>query len=221
MQYKVQYRPTCSLMIFTLQPGEKIFASLDSLVSLEEGIEAKPQILGDYLASLIRYYFGGISPWLQVYHNPTDAALQVVLGCDMPGDILRLDVNKSPFCVNPQHIVAYTSGVRQGTQWLGWSSWLAGQGLVGLKLSGKGRVFLSGAGRLSQQTVHQRFGLEQGHFVAYSAKLKLKVNFPKGLVGSARSGEGFVHQLLGGGILYFQSSSLTNLIRFLRTKITG
>jgi uncharacterized protein (TIGR00266 family) len=208
-------------MTFTLQPGEKVFASLDSLVSLEEGIVAQPQILGDWFVALLRYYFGGISPWLQVYHNSTDTARQVVLGCDLPGDILRLDVNKSPFCVNPQNLVAYTSGIRQGTQWLGWSSWLAGEGLLGLKLSGKGRVFLSGVGRLSQQTVHQRFGLEQGHFVAYSTKLKLKLNFPKGLVGSPRAGEGFIHQLLGGGILYFQSSSLTNLIRFLRTKITG
>ncbi|MGL5032510.1 MAG: TIGR00266 family protein [Microcystaceae cyanobacterium] len=219
MLYKVQFRPSAALLAVTLQPGERIAVSLGTLVSRDRGIVVRPQIIGDWLFAFVRRYLGQSPLWSEIYHNPTEDSQQLVLGSNIPGDILRLDLKRQDFCVKPEHLLAHTMGIEQTIQWLGFSSWLAGKGLVGLKLSGKGRVFLSAYGQISQQSVSQRFGVEHGYFIAYSSKLRLKVGFPKGLVGSKGAGEGLMTQFLGSGMVYLQSHSRKGLVGYLRSKL--
>lgn len=206
------------MLSITLQPGERITTAVGNLVSMDAGIVVSQQMAGDLMVALLRRCLGPNPLWMTVYHNPTEEPLSIVLSKSLPGDIVRLDITKSALCLQPNVLLAHTGGIRLGIQWLGWSSWFAGEGLVGLKLSGRGRVFIGSYGRFAQYQVYQRFIVEQRHLLAYSSKLRIKVDFPKGLVGSKLSGEGLVSQLLGGGIVYLQSHSRSGLTRYLFTK---
>ncbi|MBJ7901455.1 MAG: TIGR00266 family protein [Cyanobacteria bacterium RI_101] len=216
MLYKIRFRPDFSILAITLKPGEKLAIALAALVSLDEGLAVKKtRMLGLFPALLYRLCGGYFPPFAQI-HNPTEEPLSLVLSKTLPGDIIRLDLTKTGICLVPGAHIAHTSGAKLNLQWVGFSSWLAGQGLFALKLSGKGRVFLGSYGQLIQRQVHQRLVVEQGHLVAYSGKLKLKANFPKGLVGNSESGEGVASQLQGGGIVYLQSRSCSGMARYLR-----
>ncbi|MFN5515898.1 MAG: TIGR00266 family protein [Cyanobacteriota bacterium] len=216
MLYKIRFRPDFSILAITLKPGEKLAIASAALVSLDEGLTVKQKrMLGLFSALLYRLWGGYFPPFAQI-HNPTEEPLSLTLSKALPGDITRLDLTKTGVCLVPGAHIAHTSGAKLGLQWVGWSSWLTGQGLFALKLSGKGRVFLGSYGQLIQRQVHQSLVIEQGHLVAYNAKLKLKVNFPKGLVGNNISGEGLASQFQGGGIVYLQSRSCSGMARYLR-----
>ncbi|BFM40679.1 hypothetical protein OLK001_26050 [Synechocystis sp. LKSZ1] len=218
MQYKIRFRPAFSLLYITLKPKEQLYVSLDTLVSLDEGLTLKMRLGLGWLASLLFRGLGGKIPVLNLVQNPTTEPLTFTLSQGALGDLIPLDITKAGLCIQPAFHIAHTTGVRMGLQWAGFSSWLAGQGLFALKLSGKGRVFVASCGYLSSYPVHQRLAVEHHHLVAYSPKLKLRVNFPKGVVGSEVSGEGMISQLIGGGAVYLQSRSLSGLSRYLRLK---
>jgi uncharacterized protein (AIM24 family) len=63
-----------------------------------------------------------------------------------------------------------------GIHWIGFSSWFAGQGLFGLKLSGRGLIFIAAHGGINQHQVFKKFAVEQDSLLAYSSKIRLKVN---------------------------------------------
>jgi uncharacterized protein (TIGR00266 family) len=220
VRYKVRFRPSFSMLSITLQPGERLTSAVGTLVSMDVGVVVRRQRAAKLFVSLL-YRCLGAAPnalWVNVYHNPTDNPLKITLSHSLPGDILRLDISKSSLCFQPGVLIAHTGGIRIGIQWLGWSSWLSGEGLVGLKLYGNGRVLMGSYGHFAKYQVYQRFIVEQRHLLAYSSKLRLRVGFPKGLVGSQLSGEGLVSQLIGGGMVYVQSHSLSGLTRYLLTK---
>jgi len=216
--YKIRFRPDFSTLAITLKPGEKLTTALGTLVSLDEGLTVKKQKGLGFIQSLLYKLSGGQALRLNVIHNPTSEPLGLILSKTLPGDIVRLDLAKTALCLRPGIHIAHTTGVRLGIQWVGFASWLAGQGLFTLKLLGKGRVFLGSYGQLTQRQVHQSLIVEQGHLLAYSSKLRLKVNFPKGLVGTPATGEGMACQLQGGGMVYLQSRSRTGMGRYLRLK---
>ncbi len=218
MQYKIRFRPAFSLLYITLKPGERIFAAAGALVSLDEGLVVKPGLGLGVLRSLWFRCLGGNAPVVSFIHNPTTESLTLVLSKAVVGDLLPLDVTKNGLCLAPDVYLAYTSGIRLTLHWVGWSSWWAGYGLYSLKLEGKGRVFLGKYGQVSPWQVHERMTVEHKHLLAYSPKVQLRVNFPKGLVGSHASGEGTVSQLIGKGVVYLQSRSMSGLNRYLRLK---
>ena len=127
MLYKVQFRPSSALLAVTLQPGERIAVSVGTLVSRERGIIVRPQIVGNWLWAFVRRYLGQSPLWFEIYHNPTDDSQQLVLGSNIPGDILRLDLKRQAFCVKPEHLIAHTMGIEHTVQWVGIIQLVSGQ----------------------------------------------------------------------------------------------
>lgn len=218
MQYKILFRPAFSLLYITLGPNEQLYVNCDTLVSWDEGLTLKMHLGLGWLTSLLFRSLGGKMPRLNLVHNPTAESLTLILSQSALGDLIPLDIPKTGLCLQPRFHVAHTTNIGIGLQWAGFSSWLAGQGLFALKLSGKGWMFVASCGSLSSYQVHQRLAVEHQHLVAYSPKFKLRVNFPKGVVGSDLSGEGMISQLIGGGTVHLQSRSLSGLSRYLRLK---
>jgi uncharacterized protein (TIGR00266 family) len=104
-------------------------------------------------------------------------------------------------------------------QWAGFSSWLAGEGLFKLKLSGSGQVFFGAYGGITQKRISGEFVVDSGHLVAYDPGIRMKIGLASGLLGSVTSGEGLVNRLSGQGEIYLQSRSIDGLVRYLRPKI--
>ncbi|WP_265583394.1 TIGR00266 family protein [Synechocystis salina] len=96
---------------------------------------------------------------------------------------------------------------------------VGGTGFIRFETPGKGRVFLSSYGTLNQLSCPQSFVVEHSHLLAFQPKLKLKVNFPRGIIGDLHSGRGLSSRLQGTGNIYWQSRSLSSLGRFIRLRL--
>ncbi|MCT0255072.1 TIGR00266 family protein [Synechocystis sp. CS-94] len=218
MLYKIRHYPN-SVLAVTLKPRERLYVSLGSLISMDRGLVITRIAGGGWLRALARFLLGKDNLMLNAIHNPTDQSLSFTLGKALPGNLTRLNLPKNGIVVSPRVHIAHTSGVNMGVHWLGLSSWWAGHGLLGLKLQGKGRVFLGSYGTLNQLSCPQSFVVEHSHLVAFQPKLKLKVNFPRGIIGDMQSGRGLSSRLQGSGNIYWQSRSLSSLGRFIRLRL--
>lgn len=218
MLYKVRFRPAFATLYVTLRPKEKITAAQGTIVSMDAGVIMKTIPFGNIISALLRRFLGKYPLWVNIFHNPTNEPLNIILCQPFPGDIIRLDLTNSSLCLQPGVHIAHTSHIKMGIHWLGFSSLLAGKGLFSLKLSGRGLVFIGGYGAITQHQTYKRFAVEQDNLLAYSSKIRLKVNFPKGIIGSSLAGDGVVTQLIGGGIIYLQSRSRSGLVRYLKSR---
>jgi uncharacterized protein (TIGR00266 family) len=186
---------------------------------MDEGLVLNRVYGGGWPRAFGRFLLGKDNLMVNAIHNPTDGLLSFTLGQPFPGDLTRLDLPKTGIVISPKAHIAHTSGINMYIHWLGLSSWWAGQGLLGLKLHGKGRVFLSSYGSLNELPCPQSFILEHPQLVAFQPKLKLKVNFPKGIIGDVQSGGGLSSRIRGTGTIYWQSRSLSSLGRFIRLRL--
>ena len=136
--YKVSFRPVFATLHVTLRPKESLTAAQGTLVSMDTGIVMKTSIAGDIAWAILRRFLGNHPLWVNTFHNPTEETLNIVLCPAFPGDIIRLDLTQSSLCLQSGVHIAHTSQIKMGIHWIGFSSWFAGQGLFGLKLSGTG-----------------------------------------------------------------------------------
>lgn len=219
MKYEIRYKPAFATIFLTLQPEEQITAEAGAMASMAAPLTMTTEFSGGLLPGLLKKFFGGESLFVNRFKNATSQPLQVVLTQASIGDIERLELTGDEICFQPGAYIAHTDGVRMGVQWAGFSSWLAGEGLFKLKLSGRGMVFFGAYGGLSQRRVNGEFVVDTGHLVAYSPSIKMNIRMAGGLAGSITSGEGLVNRLSGQGQIYLQSRSTDGLVRFLRSRL--
>ncbi len=219
MRYEVKYKPAFAAIFVTLQPGEKITAEAGAMVSMDTKLTMTTEFSGGLFAALVRKFFGGESLFVNVFKNETQQPLNLVLTQSVIGDIDVIDLTGKEICFQPGAYIAHTPGVKMGVRWAGLQSWLAGEGLFKLKLSGKGRVFFGSYGGITKKTISGEFVVDNSHLVAYEPGIKMSIKFSGGLLSSVTSGEGLVNQLSGKGDIYLQSRSIDGLARFLRPKV--
>lgn len=219
MKYEIRYKPAFATLFLTLNPGERITAEAGAMVSMASKISMATQFSGGLISALLKKFLGGESLFVNEFVNSTQQPLELVLSQATIGDIVSVELNSNEICFQPGAYIAHTPGVHIGVQWAGFSSWMSGEGLFKLKLSGKGLVFFGGYGGLTQRRVDGEYVVDSGHLVAYDPDIKMRVGLAGGLVGSVTSGEGLVNRLSGQGRIYLQSRSTDSLIRFVRPKL--
>lgn len=219
MKYEIRYKPAFATLFLTLNPSEQITAEAGAMVSMASKISMATQFSGGLIPALLKKFLGGESLFVNEFVNSTQQPLELVLSQATIGDIVSVELNGNEICFQPGAYIAHTPGVHIGVQWAGFSSWMSGEGLFKLKLSGKGLVFFGGYGGLTQRRVDGEYVVDSGHLVAYDPSIKMRVGLAGGLVGSVTSGEGLVNRLSGQGRIYLQSRSTDGLIRFVRPKL--
>ena len=219
MKYEIRYKPAFATLFVTLNPGERLTAESGAMLSMAAPLSMNTQFSGGLIPGLLKKFFGGESLFVNEFRNSTQQPLELVLSQSMPGDLAFVELKGNSLCFQPGAYVAHTPGVNMGVQWAGFASWIAGEGLFRLKLSGKGLVFFGGYGGISQRRVNQEFIVDSGHLLAYEPGIKMNLRLAGGLFGSVTSGEGIVNKLTGQGKIYLQSRSTSGLVRFLRAKI--
>ena len=219
MKYEIRYKPAFATLFLTLNPGERITAEAGAMVSMASKLSMVTQFSGGLISALLKKFLGGESLFVNEFVNSTQQPLELILSQATIGDIVSVELNGNEICFQPGAYIAHTPGVQIGVQWAGFSSWMSGEGLFKLKLSGKGLVFFGGYGGLTQRRVDGEYVVDSGHLVAYDPGIKMRVGLAGGLVGSVTSGEGLVNRLSGQGRIYLQSRSTDGLIRFVRPKL--
>lgn len=219
MKHEIRYKPAFAALFITLQPGDKVTAEAGAMTSMASKLTMKTQLSGGFVQALLKKFLGGESLFVNEFHNPTQEPLELVLSQATVGDIDAIALNGNEICFQPGAYIAHTPGVQMNVQWAGFSSWISGEGLFKLKLSGQGTVFFGGYGGLTQRRVDGEFVVDSGHLVAYDPGIKMKVKLSSGLVGSVTSGEGLVNHLSGQGRIFLQSRSTDGLVKFIRPKL--
>ncbi|HEY9640231.1 MAG TPA: TIGR00266 family protein [Coleofasciculaceae cyanobacterium] len=219
MKHEIRYKPAFATIFLTLNPGDRIIAEAGAMLSMAAPLSMTTQFSGGLIPALLKKFFGGESLFVNEFSNSTQQPLELVLSQSTIGDIVAIELNGNEICFQPGAYIAHTPGVQMSVQWAGFSSWLAGEGLFKLKLSGNGLVFFGGYGGVSQRRVEGEFIVDSGHLVAYDPSIKMNLRLAGGLVGSVTSGEGLVNRLSGQGRIYLQSRSVDGLLRFVRPKL--
>lgn len=219
MKYEIRYKPAFAAIFLTLNPGESIIAEAGAMTSMDAQLSMRTEFSGGLIPALLKKFLGSESLFVNVFTNETQQTLTLTLTQSIIGDIERINLSQSEICFQPGAYIAHTSGVKMGVQWAGIPSWIAGEGLFKLKLTGKGRVFFGAYGGITKKRIEGEFVVDSGHLVAYEPQMKMSVGLASGLFGSVTSGEGLVNRISGQGEIYLQSRSVSGLVRYLRLKV--
>ncbi|HUP25457.1 MAG TPA: AIM24 family protein [Thermoanaerobaculia bacterium] len=118
------------------------------------------------------------------------------------GEVDVLELQNEEWVLDRGAFLASDSGVELGIFTnKAWAGLLSGEGMFQTKVSGTGKVFLLSDGVCQRLDLNNDRLVVDGTFaVARSAQLKFSVEkATKGLIGSLRSGEGFVNVIQGTG----------------------
>jgi uncharacterized protein (TIGR00266 family) len=93
----------------------------------------------------------------------------------------------------------------------GIASWLGGEGLFRLRVSGRGSVWIGGYGSIVEREVRGELKVDSGHLIAYEPTIELRTGLSGGIFSSMFGGEGLVTRVMGQGRVYLQTRSLEGL----------
>lgn len=212
MQVEIRHGPAFATLFVTLGPLESIVAEADAMASMAARTLMRTRFNGGFFSALLKRLLGGESLFINEFSCPTDAKeVQVVLTQPTPGDMRRIDLAGNTLLLQPGAFVACDPGVTLGIGWAGFASWIGGEGLFRLKVTGRGSVWFGGYGSVFTREVKGEYLVDTGHLLAYEPTVSLRVALSGGLFSSIFGGEGLVSRMQGRGTIYMQSRNLDGL----------
>ena len=222
MKYEIKYRPSYSLLVVQLNPGEHIVAEAGSLAYMQPGIEVKTRkrekgFWGTLSVSLV----GGQSFFVNDFTAAAGAG-EAAFSAAPLGDIETMDVAQGKgFIIQKTAYIASDEGVDLDIQWQGFSKGLFGQGLFMIKVSGSGKLFINPFGAIDKHTLApgEELIVDNFHLVAFSDSCQYQVTKFGGLKETLLSGEGLVTRISGPGDVFIQTKNVREMADWLWTLI--
>jgi len=220
MNVDIRYRPSYSLAMVTLDPGESIQVESGAMVGMSPNLEMETGASGGLLKSLGRKMFGGESFFLNTYtgSSPGDS---VALAPPLPGDVAVIEMRGETLLVQSGSYLASSEGVKVETKWSGAKTFFGSEGLIMLRVSGSGTLIVSSYGAIHPVELEagQSYVVDTGHLVTFEEHMNFKVKKVAGWKSTLFSGEGLVAELTGPGKLTLQSRSQDSFLAWLLPKI--
>ncbi len=208
MDIQLLSRPGNAAARVVLSPGDNLTAESGSMIAMSDALAltttTHKRDSGSILAGLKRM-LAGESLFLNHY-----AALQhsgeVFLAATLPGDMLRYDLRGENLIVQSGSFVACESSVDVNFGWQGFKSFLSGERVFWLQLSGTGPVILSSFGAIYPIEVDGDYIVDTGHIVAFQETLNFTITKAGGSwLTAILGGEGLVCRFSGRGTVWCQS----------------
>lgn len=222
MEYEILYQPSYSLLKIRLQREEAISAESGAMVSMSSKIKIETRMKGGLMGALKRKVLGGESLFVNTYK--ADEAGEITLAPSLPGDLYAITLEGQTIYAQSGAYIASSPEVEIDTKWGGAKTFLSREGFFLLKISGRGKVFLSSYGAIHEVNLvdDQKYIVDTGHMVAFDQSVRYSVRKVGGLKSTFFSGEGLVCELTGPGKIMIQTRSedafLSWLIPHLPTK---
>jgi uncharacterized protein (TIGR00266 family) len=220
MHVDVKYRPSYSLGVVKLEPGEELQVEGGSMVSMSADVTIQTKARGGVLKSLGRALLGGESFFQNTFKAGPEGG-EVTVAPALPGDLYLLDLQGESLMVQSGSYVASGGGVEVTTKWGGAKTFFASEGLIMLKVYGRGLTILSSYGAIHEMTLAagERYTIDTGHLVAFSENMGFKVRAVGGLKSTLFSGEGLVVDMTGPGKVLLQTRSTDAFLSWLIPKL--
>jgi uncharacterized protein (TIGR00266 family) len=222
MKYEIEYKPSFSLLVITLEPGESILGEAGSLTWMQPTIEVKTHKREkSFWGSLSLALIGGQSFFINEFSAGTSTGKAGFSAAPL-GDIdtLTLAPGKG-FIVQKAAFIASENGIDLDVRWEGFTKGLFGQGLFMLKATGQGLMFINTFGAIDRHTLAPGESLivDNFHLVAFSDSCQYRVTKFGGLKETLLGGEGLVTEITGPGEVYIQTKNIRELADWIWTII--
>lgn len=222
MKFEIQYKPSFSLLVITLNPGESIIAEAGAMTYMQPAISVRTQKREkSLLGSISKALIGGQSFFVNEY-AATDEAGKAALSAAPLGDIETLTVSEGKgFIIQKASFLASEVGVSLDMKWEGFTKGLFGQGLFMLRATGSGLLFINTFGAIDKHILApgEKLIVDNFHLVAFSDACQYTVRKFGGLKETLLSGEGLVTEITGPGEVYIQTKNIREMAEWIWTLI--
>ena len=218
MEAEIRNRPSFANVLVKLNPDDRLIAEADAMASMSGSVQMQTRWNGGFFPAVLRRLFGGESLFVNEFSS--DVPAELVLTQPFPGDIECLDLKGHALFLQPGAFLACEPGVNLGLNWAGLASWIGGEGLFRLKVSGKGRVWFSSYGGIFQREIgSDEYIVDSGHLVGYEPSISIRVGMAGGIFSSFFGGEGLVTKVRGPGRIYMQSRNFSALTAWINAHL--
>lgn len=223
-QWRVDYPGAFALATVNLQSGSSISAEAGAMVSMSANVDLKSQMKGGLLGAIKRSV-GGESAFVSTF-TAVGAPGEVTLAPATPGDVVGIEMRNSAYLVQSSSYLAGDTSLSVDTKFGGLKSWIGGEGLFLLNVSGSGLLLVSSFGAVHRKTLGagERYVVDTGHLVAWEASMPYEIRRAarNGFFNSMLSGEGLVAEFTGPGEILLQTRNLrafaSHLSRYLPSR---
>lgn len=208
--WEIQHEGSFALAVVNLQAEQSISAEAGAMVSMSANIDLQSELKGGVFGALKRAV-GGESAFVSTF-TAKGAAGEVTLAPGAPGDVAGIEMNGQTFMVQSSSYLAGDTSLEVDTKFGGAKSWLGGEGLFLLQVSGSGLLLVSSFGAIHRKILRagEQYVVDTGHLVAWEAQMpyNLRKAAKSGFFRSFLSGEGLVAEFSGPGELLIQTRNL-------------
>ena len=217
MEAEIKGSPSFAHIHISLAPGESILTESDAMASMDVGVDLRSKMNGGFFKGLMIKFFGKETFFISKFINKSDKPASLVLTQATPGDIYehRLESKKDELYIQPGAFLCRTPGVKVRLRWAGFKSWIGGEGLFRMKVSGKGTCWISCFGSILKRKITGDHLIDTGHLMAYPPHMKIKLQLAGGFFSSLFGGEGFVMRVEGEGEVLIQSRCIDGMAGWL------
>lgn len=195
-------------------------AESDAMASMNAEIDMTPRFNGGLIKGLLRKFLGGESLFINEFRNNTQSPLNLTLTQPLPGDVRIMQISEGEiWYLQPGAYICSEPGVKIGIEWAGINSWIGGEGLFRLRVSGSGRFAIGVYGGMLEKTVNGELIVDTDHLVAYPKGMKIKTQLSGNIISSFTSGEGFVMRIKGQGQIIIQTRSFSGLAKWVNRNL--
>lgn len=208
--WEIQHPGSFALAIVNLQAGQSISAEAGAMVSMSSNIDLQSELKGGVFGALKRAV-GGESAFVSTFTAQSGAG-EVTLAPGAPGDVVGIEMRNQTFMVQSSSYLAGDTSLVVDTKFGGAKSWIGGEGLFLLQVSGTGLLLVSSFGAIHRKTLRpgEQYVVDTGHLVAWEGQMQYQTRkaAKSGFFRSFLSGEGLVAEFSGPGELLIQTRNL-------------
>lgn len=220
MEITIVGAPAFGHLNINLDPGERLVTESDAMASMDAKVGMTARFNGGLFKGLLKKFLGGESLFVNEFFNNTSSPLQLTITQPFPGDIrvAELQDGEKIYLQSGAYICS-EPGVNLGVEWAGINSWIGGEGLFRLKLSGRGRYAFGAYGGLVEKEIDGELIVDTDHLVAYPPGMQIKTQLSGSVISSFTSGEGFVMRIKGRGKVILQTRSVGGLTKWVNRNL--
>lgn len=208
--WEIQHPGSFALAIVNLQAGQSISAEAGAMVSMSSNIDLQSELKGGVFGALKRAV-GGESAFVSTF-TAQGGAGEVTLAPGAPGDVVGIEMRNQTFMVQSSSYLAGDTSLVVDTKFGGAKSWLGGEGLFLLEVTGTGLLLVSSFGAIHRKTLRsgEQYVVDTGHLVAWEGQMQYQTRkaAKSGFFRSFLSGEGLVAEFSGPGEILIQTRNL-------------
>jgi uncharacterized protein (TIGR00266 family) len=208
MKIQLNGNPSFAYAQVDLDPTEYIIAESGAMATMDAALDLDSKLNGGFIKGLARKFFGGESLFINHFVNNTSSTRSMTITQPTPGSMVLHELGNTTLCLQPTAFIASESSVNLNTKFAGLISFISGEGLFKITVSGPGRVLFGAFGGIIEKEVRGEMIIDTGHLVAYEPQLKLKIQMSGGIISSITSGEGLVTRIEGDGKIWIQTRNL-------------